>query len=175
MSIGDAFVSVDRSNPVTLGHEGAGLIESFHPSAEGKGFQKGDAVGFLYIIRCCFDCEGCMIHNNHCLKKQSLTQGFTFDGFFAEYALVDYHSAIILPPSLDVKLAAPIFCAGVTGKFQNREQKSRMLNSHSISLCFLLRVKSGRLACCDRLRWSRPTCHTIRQGYGLQSNWGRYQ
>lgn len=162
MSIGDAFVSVNRPKPVTLGHEGAGIIEKFHPSAEGKGFQKGDAVGFLYIIRCCFECEGCMIHNNHCLRKQSLTQGFTFDGFFAEYALVDYHSAIILPPSLDVKLAAPIFCAGVTGKFQTTKLQLPVLNNCSISLCFLLRVKSRRLACCDWLWWPWSTCHTIR-------------
>jgi propanol-preferring alcohol dehydrogenase len=128
MLIGDAFVAVNRPKTVTLGYEGAGYIESLHPSAEGKGFKKGegkgfkkgDAVGFLYIIRCCFECEGCMIHNNHCLRKQSLTQGFTFDGFFAEYALVDYHSPIALSTSLDVKTAAPIFCAGVTCKSWER-------------------------------------------------------
>ena len=114
MSIGDAFVSIDRPKPVTLGHEGAGWVEKLHTSAEGKGFKKGDAVGFLYIIDCCFECEGCMVHNNHCLKQQSQTQGFTFDGFFAEYALVDYHSATVLPEALDVRLSSPLFCAGVT-------------------------------------------------------------
>lgn len=116
MSMGEAFVGAGRTKPITLGHEGAGYIEKFHPSAEGKGFKTGDAIGFLYIIGCCFECEGCMIHNNHCLRKESKTQGFTFDGFFAEYGLVDYHSAIILPSALDVRTAAPIFCAGVTCK-----------------------------------------------------------
>lgn len=114
MSIGEAFVAVERPKPVTLGHEGAGWVEKLHPTAEGKGFKKGDAIGFLYIINCCFECEGCMIHNNHCLKMQSHTQGFTFDGFFAEYALVDYHSAVILPKELDVRISSPLFCAGVT-------------------------------------------------------------
>ncbi|KAK5712563.1 hypothetical protein LTR17_017944 [Elasticomyces elasticus] len=114
MSIGDAFVSVDRSKPVTLGHEGAGWVERLHPSAEGKGFKQGDAVGFLYIIDCCFECEGCMVHNNHCLEQQSQIQGFTRDGFFAEYALVDYHSAVVLPKELDVRNSSPLFCAGVT-------------------------------------------------------------
>jgi len=114
MSIGEAFVAVNRPKPVTLGHEGAGWIEKLHATAEDKGFKKGDAVGFLYIINCCFECEGCMVHNNHCLTMQSHTQGFTFDGFFAEYALVDYHSAVILPKELDVRISSPLFCAGVT-------------------------------------------------------------
>jgi D-arabinose 1-dehydrogenase-like Zn-dependent alcohol dehydrogenase len=43
-------------------------------------------------------------------------QGFTTDGFFAEYAVVDYHNAIILPENLKTETAAPIFCAGITGE-----------------------------------------------------------
>jgi propanol-preferring alcohol dehydrogenase len=117
MSIGEEMKNAGRTKPITLGHEGAGYIEKLHPSADGKGFKTGDAVGFLYIIGCCFECEGCMVHNNHCLRQPSEVQGFTFDGFFAEYALVDYHSAIVLPSALNVRTAAPIFCAGVTCKF----------------------------------------------------------
>ncbi|KAF2099270.1 alcohol dehydrogenase [Rhizodiscina lignyota] len=113
MAIGDSFIP-GRTEPVTLGHEGAGYIEKLHPTAEGKGFTKGDAIGFLYIIGCCFECDGCQVHNNHCLTRPSYTQGFTFDGFFAEYALVDYHSAIILPKKIAVRVASPLFCAGVT-------------------------------------------------------------
>jgi D-arabinose 1-dehydrogenase-like Zn-dependent alcohol dehydrogenase len=56
-----------------------------------------------------------MVHNNHCLQQKSNVQGFTVDGFFAEYAVVDWHSAIVLPGSIDVKTASPLFCAGVTG------------------------------------------------------------
>lgn len=36
------------------------------------------------------------------------------DGYFAEYAVIDYHNAIVLPSSLDPVAAAPLFCAGVT-------------------------------------------------------------
>ncbi|KAH8670397.1 alcohol dehydrogenase [Tricladium varicosporioides] len=109
-----AIPKADRDYAVTLGHEGAGYVNKLHPSAEGKGFKVGDAVGFLYIIGCCFECRGCMVHNNHCLTQDSRVQGFTADGFFAEYALVDWHSAIVLPSNLDVKTASPLFCAGVT-------------------------------------------------------------
>lgn len=105
----------NRNYVVTLGHEGAGFVQNLHPTAEGKGFEVGDAIGFLYIIDCCFECEGCLVHNNHCLRQKSHVQGFTVDGFFAEYAVVDWHSAIILPSSIDVKTASPLFCAGVTG------------------------------------------------------------
>ena len=114
MSIGTNYVSIQREKPVTLGHEGAGYVAKMHPSAENKGFKIGDAIGFLYIIGCCFECEGCQVHNNHCTVSQPETQGFTFDGFFAEYALIDYHGAMVLPPEIDVKLASPLFCAGCT-------------------------------------------------------------
>ncbi|KAF2419704.1 alcohol dehydrogenase [Tothia fuscella] len=116
MAMGDGYIStsVSRPKPITLGHEGAGWVDTLGPGSEGKGFKKGDAIGFLYIIGCCFECEGCKVHNNHCLRQTSHTQGFTLDGFFAEYALTDWHSAIVLPEELDVKVSAPIFCAGIT-------------------------------------------------------------
>lgn len=105
-----------QEKPTTLGHEGVGYVTKLHPSAEGKGFKKGDTVGFLYIIGCCFECAGCQVHNLSCETGKQLLQGFTTDGFFAEYAVVDYHNAVILPKSLDPKRVAPIFCAGITGE-----------------------------------------------------------
>lgn len=64
---------------ITMGHEGVGIIgehadvyvheyllstypEKIHPSAEGKGFKVGDAVGCGYFIDCCFECNGCQTH-----------------------------------------------------------------------------------------------------------------
>lgn len=110
-------IEAPRTEPVTIGHEGVGYVtDKIHPSAVGKGFKEGDAVGFLYIVGCCFECEGCQIHNLSCSSGKQLLQGFTTDGFFAEYAVVDYHNAVILPSTLDIKTAAPIFCAGITGE-----------------------------------------------------------
>lgn len=105
-----------EDSPVTIGHEGVGYIESFHPSAEGKGFKKGDAIGSLYINGCCFECEACQVHNLHCETGKQQCQGFGTDGYFAEFVLVDYHNAVILPEKLDIKRASPLFCAGITGK-----------------------------------------------------------
>ncbi|OCL02303.1 GroES-like protein [Glonium stellatum] len=107
-------MAMDHKGLIIIGYEGAGYVHNIHPSAEGKGFKVGDAIGFTYIIDCCFECEGCKIHNNHCLVQESHTQGFTAPGLFAEYALVDWHSAILLPGMLPVRTASPMFCAGIT-------------------------------------------------------------
>jgi propanol-preferring alcohol dehydrogenase len=40
--------------------------------------------------------------------------GFAIDGFFAEYAVVEYKQAMVIPQGLDPVAAAPLFCAGVT-------------------------------------------------------------
>jgi propanol-preferring alcohol dehydrogenase len=103
------------TKPTTLSHEGVGHIVSSHPSAEGKGFNIGDAVGFLYITGCCFECEGCLVHNMHCETGKQVLHGFAVDGYFQEYAVVDYRNAAILDEKVwDLTRAAPVFCAGIT-------------------------------------------------------------
>lgn len=110
----DLMMEMRPDYPVTLGHEGVGHIEAIGPEAEGKGFKVGDAIGFNYFIGCCFECEGCMVHNLRCETGNSKLQGFVVDGFFAEYAVVDWQNAVALPSSLDMSRTAPLFCAGIT-------------------------------------------------------------
>ncbi|KAF2095598.1 alcohol dehydrogenase [Rhizodiscina lignyota] len=107
----------DGDTPYTMGHEGVGIIEKIHPSAEGKGFKVGDRIGMGYIINCCFQCEGCMVHNLACKNPNPggpKVQGLMTDGFFAEYAACDWENAIILPDSLPIEKSSPLFCAGIT-------------------------------------------------------------
>lgn len=40
----------DFGRPMTMGHEGVGVVHKLHQSAEGKGFKAGDKVGCLYIV-----------------------------------------------------------------------------------------------------------------------------
>ncbi|KXT07910.1 hypothetical protein AC579_4520 [Pseudocercospora musae] len=54
-----------------------------------------------------------MIHNLHCVTGKQLLRGFTTDGFFAEYAVVDQKNCVKLPESIEVSSASPIFCAGI--------------------------------------------------------------
>lgn len=100
----------------TLGHEGVGIIHQMHRSVEGRGYEIGDAIGFLYILGCCFECEGCMIHNQHCLNGKPELQGFEKPGFFAEFAIVDYRNAVHLPEQWSLKTSSVFFCAGITGE-----------------------------------------------------------
>ncbi|KAI3337488.1 alcohol dehydrogenase [Xylariaceae sp. AK1471] len=104
----------DQGPTTTMGHEGAGIIDKIHPSAEGKGFKVADAIGFNYFINVCYECDGCQIHNQNCENSEMpYCQGFHVNGF-QEYVTVDYHNAVVLPPELDVRRASPLFCAGIT-------------------------------------------------------------
>ncbi|KIX92800.1 uncharacterized protein Z520_11463 [Fonsecaea multimorphosa CBS 102226] len=104
--------SIPATEPVVMGHEGVGYVEKL--GANVKGFKPGDGIGFLYIKGVCFECEGCMVHNLNCKLGTARLQGFQSDGFFAEYAAVDYRNAIILPENLPMETSAPYFCAGIT-------------------------------------------------------------
>lgn len=42
--------------------------------------------------------------------------GFSCPGHFAEYSLADSRNAMVLPDGMDMVTAAPLFCAGITGK-----------------------------------------------------------
>lgn len=61
------------------------------------------------------DCEGCRVHNLHCVKGTGRLHGFTTHGHFAEYSLSDYRNAMVLPAGMDLATTAPLFCAGITG------------------------------------------------------------
>lgn len=102
--------------PLTMGHEGVGIVEKLHPTAEGHGYKAGDRVGCLYFNGCCYSCDGCGVHQLHCKEGKSRVMGLQVDGFFAEYAVVDWQNLVHLPDSIDIKRYSPIFCAGITGR-----------------------------------------------------------
>lgn len=112
MSIGKP----DLTDPFTIGHEGAGYVYQLGANCQKKGFEAGNPVGFLYINGCCFECEGCMVHNNLCTNGSPKIAGFGEFGFFQEYVAVDWQNIIHLPKALDPKRSSAIFCAGITGK-----------------------------------------------------------
>lgn len=112
-----AISNPDMTEPFTIGHEGAGYVSKLGSECHDKGFREGDPVGFLYINGCCFECEGCMVHNLNCTNGTPVVAGFGGIGFFQEYAPVDWQNVIHLPTALDPKKSSAIFCAGITGKF----------------------------------------------------------
>ncbi|ORY04288.1 chaperonin 10-like protein, partial [Clohesyomyces aquaticus] len=102
-------------NPVTIGHEATGVVVSTGSGEAASKFKKGDSVGFICAVECCFECKQCRtVHNAYCEKGTTKMQGFSRDGYFQEYVCVDARETMVLPSELDVKTAAPLFCAGVT-------------------------------------------------------------
>jgi propanol-preferring alcohol dehydrogenase len=85
-------------NPVTIGHEGTGRVVSTGSGDIAGKFNKGDAVGFICAVECCFECYACKeVHNSWCKTGKTKMQGFSQDGYFAEYAVVDARNAMVLP------------------------------------------------------------------------------
>lgn len=97
-----------------MGHEGVGIVEGLHSNVVSKGFQLEDRVGALYFNGCCYNCHGCLHHQTHCEERKWRLMGYTNDGFFAEYAVVDVENLIPLPKTVDMRSFAPVFCAGIT-------------------------------------------------------------
>jgi propanol-preferring alcohol dehydrogenase len=96
--------------PVTLGHEGAGVLEKIGDTV--TSLKVGDSVA-LYYMSVCGQCFYCMTGNeNICDHGQSL--GFGLDGTWAEYLVLPAQSAIKIPDGIPSDQAALAGCAVVT-------------------------------------------------------------
>ena len=110
----------DLGRPMTMGHEAVGFIEKMHDSCADKGFNVGDQIGMLYIDGCCFECEACEAHGTWCTNPKEggpKVKGLTGDGSFAEYCVMDWENAVLLPESVPMEKMSPLFCAGITGRY----------------------------------------------------------
>ncbi|KAI9811860.1 MAG: putative secondary metabolism biosynthetic enzyme [Pycnora praestabilis] len=108
----DGQIPASSDAPITIGHEATGRVVSV--GRQVKGFKKGDNIGFINAYHACFECEGCQQHYTNCSSGRMTMQGFTVDGYFQEYCIIDQRTAIVLPKNMDPAVASPIFCAGIT-------------------------------------------------------------
>ena len=102
---------VKPSPPFIPGHEGVGIVE-----AVGEGVSNvsvGDLVGNAWLWSACGECEFCRT-GWETLCEQQQNGGYSIDGSFAEYMLVDARFAAIVPAGSDPAEVAPVLCAGVT-------------------------------------------------------------
>jgi propanol-preferring alcohol dehydrogenase len=98
--------------PVILGHEIVSLVEKVGPEA--NKYQKGDRVGIAWIHWACGKCDFCKERNEN-LCSQAKWTGFTADGGYAQYTVVDENFAYPIPEIFSDIQAAPLLCAGVIG------------------------------------------------------------
>lgn len=97
--------------PVTLGHEGVGLISALGEGV--SGFAVGERIGVPWLHDACLGCRDCLSgHEAICPEQRA--HGMQVDGAFAEYVLVRADFAVPIPEGLDPVTAAPLLCAGVT-------------------------------------------------------------
>jgi propanol-preferring alcohol dehydrogenase len=98
--------------PIILGHEIVGQVEKMGPAA-GR-YHKGDRVGIAWIHWACGKCYFCKKGNEN-LCNQAKWTGYTANGGYAQYTVVDENFAYPIPEQFSSIQAAPLLCAGVIG------------------------------------------------------------
>lgn len=97
--------------PRVPGHEIAGVVDAV--GAKVDRLKVGDRVGVGWYGGHCGECDACRRGSFlNCAK--SLVTGVSFDGGWAEHAVVPAMAAARIPDALDAASAGPIMCAGIT-------------------------------------------------------------
>ena len=102
---------VKPTPPFIPGHEGVG-----HVVAVGDAVTRvavGDLVGNAWLASACGECEYCET-GWETLCEKAHYGGYSKDGSFGQYMLVDSRYCPIIPDGVDMAAVAPILCAGVT-------------------------------------------------------------
>ena len=102
----------NTSMPITLGHEGVGIVEELGPGGD-LGFKQGDRVGVPWLHDTCQSCSDCLSgEESVCVDQRA--HGLQVDGAYAEYVLASASFLVSIPDKIDDLEAAPLLCAGAT-------------------------------------------------------------
>ncbi|WP_206515565.1 alcohol dehydrogenase AdhP [Georgenia faecalis] len=102
---------VKPAPPFVPGHEGAGTVVAVGDQVTRVAV--GDRVGNAWLASACGECEYCETGwETLCPRQQN--SGYSVDGSFAQYMLVDSRYCPVIPDGVDLAAVAPILCAGVT-------------------------------------------------------------
>lgn len=93
------------------GHEGVGTVVAVGPGV--TDVKVGDVVGNAWLATACGVCEYCRTGRETLCESQK-NSGYSVDGSYAEYMVVDPKFAARIPEGTDLNEIAPILCAGVT-------------------------------------------------------------
>ncbi|WP_226924797.1 alcohol dehydrogenase AdhP [Georgenia satyanarayanai] len=97
--------------PFIPGHEGVGTVVAVGDRVERVAV--GDTVGNAWLASACGACEYCQTGWETLCESQR-NSGYSVDGSFGQYMLVDSRYCPVIPDGVDPAAAAPILCAGVT-------------------------------------------------------------
>ncbi|WP_327348438.1 MULTISPECIES: zinc-dependent alcohol dehydrogenase [Streptomyces] len=97
--------------PFTPGHEGVGPVQAV---GEGVSVELiGKRVAIPWLGSSCGTCRYC-VTGWATLCESQVNSGYSVDGCFAEYAVVDAGAVVQVPDGVSSFDAAPLTCAGVT-------------------------------------------------------------
>lgn len=102
---------VKPSPPFVPGHEGVGEVVALGEGV--TSLKVGDRVGNAWLWTACGECEYCRTGWETLCESQQ-NGGYSVDGSFGEYMLVDADFAPRIPEDADPVEIAPVLCAGVT-------------------------------------------------------------
>ncbi|MEE1621030.1 alcohol dehydrogenase AdhP [Zafaria sp. J156] len=102
---------VKPSPPFIPGHEGVGTVEKLGEGVDDLAV--GDLIGNAWLWSACGTCEFCRTGWETLCESQQ-NGGYSVDGSFGEYMLVDARFAARIPDGADPYEIAPVLCAGVT-------------------------------------------------------------
>jgi uncharacterized zinc-type alcohol dehydrogenase-like protein len=105
--------------PAVPGHEITGIVREV--GAEVTKHAEGDRVAVGCMVNSCRECENCQAGlEQYCLAGNTQTYGSTdrdgsvTRGGYADHVVVDEDFVLKVPDGLELDVAAPILCAGVT-------------------------------------------------------------
>jgi alcohol dehydrogenase, propanol-preferring len=102
----------DARLPIIPGHEIVGIVIQNGENA--KSFAPGDRIGAPWMGYTCSQCFFCRTGRENLCDRPEFT-GYTLDGGYAEYAVVDSRYCFSLPESYSDTAVAPLLCAGLIG------------------------------------------------------------
>jgi uncharacterized zinc-type alcohol dehydrogenase-like protein len=105
--------------PAVPGHEIAGIVAEV--GAEVTRYAPGDRVGVGCMVNSCRECENCRRGDEqYCLRGNTQTYGSidrdgtpTYGGY-SDHVVVDEEFVLRIPDGLELDVAAPLLCAGIT-------------------------------------------------------------
>lgn len=97
--------------PFVPGHEGVGIVTALGSGVDLR--TVGDRVSIAWLGHACGSCRFC-VDGRETLCEQQENSGYSIDGAYAEYAVVDARYAVPVPAGVEPFEAAPLSCAGVT-------------------------------------------------------------
>ena len=102
---------VKPSPPFIPGHEGVGTVVALGEGVTDLAI--GQLVGNAWLWSACGTCQYCRT-GWETLCEQQQNGGYSVDGSFGQYMLVDSRFAARIPDGVDLVEVAPILCDGVT-------------------------------------------------------------